>query len=550
MSTVFKTRSVDDRVEDMTYHNRDAVSDNVPKLGAKVPGTVYIPQENRFIAGEKVTWKRKPVDPQPSSTFFQGTNPSMVIYLETGDVNRIHKAYLEFKMQTANVQGFTGFPPIFYWLDRMEYWVRGGRQLQILYPEDFTMWLHTMSKLDLKIHKDMYHYDVFETEDYNIVGFKDYTDDFKSNVHTFRLPLIGIFETEMIDMHRISHDIEIRLYFKDDYLDMPQKYDPAYVKSDLTLNSLNWVFKHSHTTAPSFWVGKNTRDHFVHTTIIRENARTLNSGATVKFTLQQLDGIVPYLLFLVRDTTNPYGIQRFNPIPVGRNSTFDLVSATNVSLWSIGEAHTEREIRHSNEKQLEAFYRGYYYLPFCSDIKEGRRGIIDGVHVFDGSTQYLNVKFGDGGGAIDDTLLLSRAAAASTVPSYVTFTRDESYNEVQSISPAETVIATIEQAIRRSYSGFCSALVDDMSFALGGANWGAAAVNSLTFVGGADAGKIRYFGTFVEGASDGAQTPSLTSTPNYSSWESGSNYEVAIVAPIIHSLYINDLGEVYVEKVN
>lgn len=543
MSSVFLTKKLDARIADDDLVTRDQVFDNVPKLGAKVAGTVYVPKKIRSIAGEKVTWKHKPVDPQPSNSFFHSTNPSMTIYLEQNDVNRIHEAYLEFNLTTANAAGFRGFPPIYHWLDRCEYWVRGGRQLQIVYPEDYMMWMASMSKDKRMRMHDYLRFDEYTTRSYSIIGFSDRGNSRLDLNEVFRLPLIGIFETEMIDMTRITHDIEIRLYFKDDYLDMPLKLSAAYTKSQLTLNSLTWAFKHSHTSSPSFYEGKSTRDHFLQSVIIRENQKTLTASTRVKFSLQQFDGLVPYLLFMVRQSLTPYGIQRFNPYSLGKGSRFDLLSPTNISLWGIGEHIKESEIQLLNRKHLGEFFHGMYYLPFCHSIKDARKGVLDGVHVFDGSSQFLSVDFG---AEIvgPDSLSVVRPAVlpVGTIvrPIWTTADRKALDAETQLVE-AETDVAVLERAVRSSHEGFASGLYDNFNVTVTAFGDGSFAMNAS----GPDRGKLEWLGELIEAGTLARYDGTFQTSE---AWETGSAYETTIVAPMYHVMYINDIGEVYVEK--
>ena len=519
--------------------------------GSNSRQTVLFDLAQTEVVPTQVNYKQKSVVPQPSETIFQNVNPNFIIYLEPYDCSQMKNVWLEFDITHQGSAPLFQFP-IFQMVKRVEYWVRGGMQLQFVYPIDYIRWLHDMGPCKARRLKEFMNFETFECQEFTRFGLRRFPEQYKRNNYKVYLPLIGILGEGIINMNTVRHDIEVRVYFEDDWLSRAQDYDATIIYGDVVLNNVNWIFLQddmtSHEENNSQFAGQNRGHRFLETTIIKENQKSLPAATQVKFDLRQIDGVVPYLLFYIKETVNPQGIDRLHPIPIGDSDGFDVLNATNESLWGNGQHVRERLVRDLNKRQLDNWYRGYYYIPFCDDIRRANKGILDGVHYFDQSTSYLSVYFGPAVVApsvIQEVLHITRGAAITTQANMTDVHNDTGFtNNVAALATDAQFIS--EWLAASDALNACGVKEADLS--LDGAGWQAVArdINS---------DGVFNFGMFrpaLRGSQlsspDAAHGFEKSGANDVESWVTGSDFEVNIACPIYKTLYINKLGQLSVKK--
>ena len=511
------------------------------------------PAAQKVINVTNVNYKRKAADPQPISTVFQQTDPHFTIYLEPMDVAKVKESYIEFDLTFA--QEAPWIMPMFQWLNRLEYWVRGGQYIQTIRPIDYIQWFHTLCHKKRKYYLDICKAGYVKTPEWSKIGLRpQITSNGKdlSNIRQY-LPLIGLFRTHLIDMSRIKDEIELRFYFETDFIAGCSLFTSgAFARSDITLNSVHWVFLQDDLSRQDILNspvhGRASKYNYLDNHIIKETTKTLTASTNVKFSLQTLDGIVPYLMFFVREGVNPTGLARMCQYDIGKDASFDFQSATSESLWGNGQHIRADLIKQLNIRNLGEWFKGYYYIPWCNDIKKAYHGVIDGFQYFNSTTKYLSVNFGEVyANPPTDIFAITRPIDHATDYKLHVPNDRVNYDENavgSTIVPVAGSLALYIEKLRKCCSVYAAAVIENVV----AAGTDASDVTTVTF-SGRDAGKMRMLPAPMEVGNTTPGLYELTTNYPYEQWTSGSSYEVTIIAPIYKCFTISANGHISVETI-
>jgi hypothetical protein len=345
------------------------------------------------------------VDPVPSSTVFQNVNPIITIYLEPRHAKHVKDVGLRFRLTVANTFLFRALP-LYMWFERIETWVRGGRQLCQTYPEDYIMWLQAMSVNERRKYKDRMLFEDGLCGQTRSLGSKSVTETNSSENVDLILPLIGIWKNPFLDMSQITQDLEIRLYTRTDFLPTyagPVTGGAVSVYTDVVLTAMEWVFT-QHDLTRFDLLHDPTRGVFTQWMYL-ECVRIVETGTWLNntmytFNLQQIRGLCPFLYIIVKDGASQTGHQRMRGVGLGNNATIDVVTPARQSIFGVGVNQTQKLISDTQAHSFEGSrWKGVNYIYWCDNVSEAVNGVVHGYHRFDGSPYQLEVTFGDAGTA-------------------------------------------------------------------------------------------------------------------------------------------------------
>lgn len=362
-------------------------------------GDSLIPVYQSVLTAGSDAYIHLPCTPQPPTNSL-GSGNTIYFDIQRDEVKLINDICFRLKVScsTANVQTL---PPNL-WLKRLviESEKGSGDELIHLYPENWMVWEQvTESRTSRAIKKNLFnfHYTAYKSEGAERFWIDEKTK-FKAGEERdvyIKIPAL-FFHLNAIDMSHIRSDLRLRLELSNDIVVSGDKANLSLDNLELVVrNFAEENFDHNHRVNQQ--VKNNHKYYYLDCERLQVNDKTLTAGATTKFALDQFVGKCPFLVVIIKNSSNPSASDKsqIDYVEVGKDGTFDITNPSSQSLLGQGTALKEQHIYKIFKQQTgNPHLKGVYIIPFCENIKKSMAGVVNGFMEFVGLKDYLEIKFG------------------------------------------------------------------------------------------------------------------------------------------------------------
>ena len=339
-----------------------------------------------------------PATPSPSSDII-GSSKTYYLDIESDEVGRIDDITLRFRVtcSTADVE----LLPPHYWFSRivLEAEKGTGDELIHIYPENLMLWhFFTESREAREKSSKLSNYHRSQFRDAEKYWVSENTKFVAGETREVYLQIPALFlHLNAIDMRHVRQDFRFRLEFSNDCV-------VSGDRSDLALDNLDVVIKtfaeenYDYQARMGRMRSNKHKYYYLDHERLIYNDKTLTSGATTKFALDQFVGKCPFIIVLIKPNNSPVASDKslIDFVEVGPDGKFDITNSGSQSLFGNGTSVKQDYVydmwtKHTDNPHLV----GVYLIPFCESVKKSLAGNVNGFFEFVGLKDYLEITFDD-----------------------------------------------------------------------------------------------------------------------------------------------------------
>ena len=400
-----------------------------------------------------------PMTPQPSSSSL-GSGASLYFDLERDECAEINDIIIRLTVSCANAS-VTAVNP-YYWFKRIviESEKGSGDELAHIYPEQFMLWNYLLQGEESRQKwAKLSNYASVKLNGDKAEKFYD-SESTKFQVGDSREIYLQIpvtfFHLDALDMKHIRSDLRIRMELASDIIVSGDRTNLSLDNIHLLINSFQ---EESYDRQDKEAIQKSYTEGYIYCDVerLQINDKTLTSGQTTKFNLDQFVGKCPFLLIVVKPSASPSASDRslYNYVELGDDSEFDITNSSSQSLYGHGTPIKQQQLYEVFTSQTgNPHVKGVYLIPFCEDVKKALSGAMNGIFDFYGLRDYLEITFGSAPTQEVQTISLGTTASSGTYryafENGVISDQDLDYDD--SASDIKAVIDAIPQLEERDIS--------------------------------------------------------------------------------------------------